>query len=173
MLELHKRDLKETVGLMQSSFYKARFAAEYLQLVIRYVKLNKIVETWDKGELNFTPTCPRKIYVRQLSCMREYLSILEERAKIEHIKLSDYEGGMTFGEAMKQLFLGKKIALPEWAGYWYLHEDGTIHCFTKDLIDVDTPWYEKYCMRNDWKIYDEVNELQLKEYQESINKENK
>ena len=47
---------------------------------------------------------------------------------------------------------------------------GTVHCFTKDLTDVTTPLYEKYCMRNDWKIYDEVNELQLTEYQESINK---
>lgn len=170
MAELHKRDLKETVGLMQSSFYKARFAAEYLQVAIRYAKLNKMVEAWDKCELNFTPTCPREIYDRQLSCMGEYLSILEERAKLENVKLSDYEEGMTFGEAMKQLFLGKKIALPEWAGYWYLHKDGTVHCFTKDLTDVATPWYEKYCMRNDWKIYDEINELQLKEYQESLDK---
>ena len=48
-------------------------------------------------------------------------------------------------------------------------EDGTVHCFTKDLTDVDTPLYEKYCMRNNWKIYDEVNELQLKEYQRSLN----
>ena len=173
MLELHKRNLKETVDIMQSSFYKAKFAAEYLQVAIRYAKLNKMVEAWDKGELDFTPTCSREIYDRQLSCMKEYLSILEERANIEHVKLSDYENGMTFEEAMKQLFLGKKIALPELAGYWYLHKDGTVHCFTKDLKDVDTPWYEKYCMRNDWKIYDKVNELQLKEYQESINKEKK
>ena len=53
------------------------------------------------------------------------------------------------------------------------HPAGTVHCFTKDLKDVNTPWYEKYCMRNDWKIYDEVNELQLKEYQESLNKAKK
>ena len=87
MAYLHQRDLKETVALMQSSSYKARFAAEYLQTAIRYAKLNKMVEAWDKGELDFTPTCPRAIYDYQLDAMNKYLSVLEERAIIENVEL--------------------------------------------------------------------------------------
>lgn len=167
MKELHQRDLKETIGLMQSSFYKSRFVAEYLQVAIRYAKLNKMVEAWDKGELNFTPTCPREIYDRQLSCMGEYLSILEERAVIEKVHLRAFEEGMTFSEALAKLFQGEKIALADWGGYWYLHEDGQIHCHTKDDEDVTTPWWDKYADRNDWRVYDEVNETLYKEYQSS------
>ena len=82
------KDLKETVALMTSADYKERFQAEYYQVAIRYAKLNKMVEAWDKGELNFTPTCSREIYDHQLSEMGAYLSILEERAKIENVELS-------------------------------------------------------------------------------------
>ena len=82
------KDLKETVALMTSADYKERFQAEYYQVAIRYAKLNKMVEAWDKGELTFTPTCPREIYDRQLSEMGSYLSILEERAKLENVELN-------------------------------------------------------------------------------------
>lgn len=88
-VEWHNLNLSDTISLMTSSNYKERFKAEYSQVAIRYAKLNKMVEAWDKGELNFTPTCPREIYDRQLSCMGEYLSILEERAKLENVKLND------------------------------------------------------------------------------------
>ena len=49
------KDLKETAAMMSSVDYKERFAAEYYQLENRYVKLNAMVEKWDKGELNFVP----------------------------------------------------------------------------------------------------------------------
>ena len=81
------KDLKETVALMNSADYKERFAAEYYQLETRYVKLQSMVEKWDNGELNFTPTCPRSTYDFQLKAMKEYLGILEIRAKIEDVKL--------------------------------------------------------------------------------------
>ena len=81
------KDLKETVALMTSADYKERFQAEYYQVAIRYAKLNKMVEAWDKGELTFTPTCPRKIYDRQLAAMKDYLCILEERAKLEDVNI--------------------------------------------------------------------------------------
>lgn len=149
---------------MQSSFYKARFAAEYLQLKIRYDKLRAMVKAWDAGELKFTPTCPREMYDQQLQAMAQYLDILMQRAELERVRLSDYEGGMDFAQAMTHLLKGEKIALPEWAGYWYLNEDGTVHVVTKDLQDLTTPDYAKYAGRKDWKIYDEVNELQLYEY---------
>lgn len=80
-------DLKETKELMLSPDYKERFRAEYYQLKIRYKKLNDICEKWDKGELNFTPTCPRYVYRIQLDKMAGYLRILEEIAVFEGVKL--------------------------------------------------------------------------------------
>ena len=81
------KTLEETVVLMNSADYKERFAGEYYQLETRYLKLKAMTEKWDKGELNFTPTCPRAIYDRQLSCMLLYLFVLLERAELEQIKL--------------------------------------------------------------------------------------
>lgn len=80
-------ELKQTVGLMNSSDYKERFKAEYYQLKIRYDKLHNMCEKWDKNELEFTPTCSRTIYARQLNAMAFYLKILEERAVVEKIEL--------------------------------------------------------------------------------------
>lgn len=81
------KELAETISLMCSSDYKQRFRAEYFQNAIRYDRLYKMVEDWDKGVLDFTPTCPRELYDRQLSEMGAYLSILEERAKLENINI--------------------------------------------------------------------------------------
>ena len=80
-------ELKQTVELMNSSDYKERFKAEYYQLKIRYDKLHNMCEKWDKDELDFTPTCSREIYTRQLNAMKEYLTILEERAVLEKVEL--------------------------------------------------------------------------------------
>ena len=80
-------ELKDTAAMMSSTDYKERFAAEYYQLETRYIKLNTMVEKWDKGELTFTPTCPRATYDFQLRAMKEYLGILQIRAKIEDIEL--------------------------------------------------------------------------------------
>jgi len=80
-------ELKDTAAMMSSADYKERFAAEYYQLETRYIKLNAMVEKWDKGELNFTPTCPRATYDLQLEFMKKYLGILQIRAKIEDVEL--------------------------------------------------------------------------------------
>ena len=81
------KELKETIELMTSADYKDRFIAEYCQLETRYLKLKTMIEKWDKGELNFTPTCPRATYDFQLRAMKDYLGILQIRAKIEGIEL--------------------------------------------------------------------------------------
>ena len=86
------KDLNETASLMHSANYKERFQAEYFQLKIRYEKLQGMVQKWDKGELNFVPTCPREIYNFQLKSMKEYLDILVIRAKIEGVELDDNQG---------------------------------------------------------------------------------
>lgn len=79
--------LKDTIDLMVSNDYKERFLAEYEQLKIRYDGLYNMLNKWDKGELNFKPTCPRSIYDIQLSTMKDYLAVLEERAVMERIEL--------------------------------------------------------------------------------------
>ena len=81
------KELKETVDMMNSEDYKERFKAEYWQNYIRYTKLTNMVDKWEKGELNFTHTCDKKIYKIQLLHMANYLSILRIRAKIENIDL--------------------------------------------------------------------------------------
>ena len=84
-------NLVDTIPMMASADYKERFIAEYSQVRIRYLKLVDMVNKWDKGELGFNPDCPRVIYEYQLKAMKEYLDILEIRAKIENIDLSIME----------------------------------------------------------------------------------
>ena len=78
-------DLKDTAELMLSTDYKDRFVAEYRQLSIRCEKLKSMLEKWDKGELNFTPACPRSLYDLQVRAMEEYMTTLQARAAIENI----------------------------------------------------------------------------------------
>lgn len=80
-------ELKDTVEMMQSEDYKERFKTEYYQLEIRLDKLTSMLEKWDRGELNFTPTCPRELYNQQVSGMVDYLNALRTRAGIEGIQL--------------------------------------------------------------------------------------
>ena len=80
-------ELKETVEMMNSADYKERFKAEYFQLKIRRDKLKAMTDKWDRGELNFQPTCPRDWYDAQLHAMDDYLFILGKRATLEHVSL--------------------------------------------------------------------------------------
>lgn len=79
--------LSDTASDMVSEDYKARFAAEYYQLKIRYYGLQNMMAKWDRDELSFMPTCPRSTYALQLSAMQNYLAILEMRAVMEGIEL--------------------------------------------------------------------------------------
>lgn len=81
------KELIETAAMMGSSDYKERFRAEYYQLETRLAKLQAMVEKWDKGELNFTPTCPRSLYDTQIRSMSDYKAVLEARAKMEGVEL--------------------------------------------------------------------------------------
>lgn len=80
-------ELKDSVQMMNSADYKDRFKAEYYQVVIRYKKLKAMLEKWDKGELNFVPTCPRSTYNMQISAMTDYIAVLEARAVMEGVEL--------------------------------------------------------------------------------------
>ena len=78
-------ELKDTVEMMLSRDYKERFKAEYWQLKIRYDKLRKMVDNWEK--LDFTPTCAYSTYVCQLLAMEDYMMILRSRAEQEEVEL--------------------------------------------------------------------------------------
>ena len=80
-------ELKDTITLMTSADYKERFVAEYAQAAIRKSKLRNMLQRWERGELDFTPTCPREVLVRQMRALDEYIDVLEDRAIIEKIKL--------------------------------------------------------------------------------------
>lgn len=80
-------ELKDTVALMQSDDYKDRFKAEYQQVVIRFGKLKTMLDKWDNGTLEFTPTCPRAAFNFQVKAMADYIASLEVRAAIEGVEL--------------------------------------------------------------------------------------
>lgn len=80
-------ELVDTLDMMTSDDYKERFKAEYYQLVIRYKKLQAMLDKWDNGELNFEPTCPRSTYNMQIKAMTDYIAVLEARAVMENINL--------------------------------------------------------------------------------------
>lgn len=79
--------LEETIDMMISNDYKERFIAEYHQLKERYNNLNKMINNWDN--LDFKPSCSLSIYQSQISAMKQYLNILELRARVENINLNN------------------------------------------------------------------------------------
>lgn len=81
-------ELKDTVDLMLSGNYMERFLAEYHQLNNRIAGLQRMLEGYKNGTLNFTPNCSYEILHTQLVYMEAYRNVLEERAKIENIDLS-------------------------------------------------------------------------------------
>lgn len=83
------RNLEDTKEMMTSGDYKVRFAAEYWQTKIRYDKLHRMLVRWEAGTLNFTPTCPKALLAEQASYMGNYLRVLEIRAELEGIDLSE------------------------------------------------------------------------------------
>ena len=88
--EIKNEELASTCSMMVSPDYKERFKAEYAQLVNRYNGLRGMIERWESGMLNFTPTCAREIYSQQLEAMYAYICVLRSRAEVEHVDLSNY-----------------------------------------------------------------------------------
>lgn len=82
-------ELRDTAEMMQSEDYKERFKAEYLQLKIRYQKLDAMLAGYKSGLLDFTPTCSISILDEQRTVMAEYIAVLEVRASLEGIDLSN------------------------------------------------------------------------------------
>lgn len=81
--------MEETIGLMLSSDYKDRLKAEILQLSNRITGLKNMLNNWEDGTLDFTPTCSYRLLNNQLMAMELYLSFLNDRAEIEGIEAFD------------------------------------------------------------------------------------
>ena len=79
--------LKETAQMMDSTDYKERFKAEYVQLKIRMTGLSNMLKKYKEGTLTFKPSCSYDLLNGQLKAMHMYASFLEERAVIENIEL--------------------------------------------------------------------------------------
>ena len=84
---IKNEELAKTCEGMVSPDYKERFKAEYLQLKNRLNGLKRMLDAWDNGKLNFTPTCPRNIYDEQIKGMELYLNALKQRADIEKVEV--------------------------------------------------------------------------------------
>lgn len=82
-------NLNQTVELMISEDYKERFIAEYSQLCIRILKLERVFEEIKRGAFSFT--CSSKLLEAQLDIMKIYKATLETRAAREIITLPEVE----------------------------------------------------------------------------------
>lgn len=73
---IKNEELAKTCEGMVSPDYKERFKAEYIQLKNRLEGLKRMLDAWDNGKLNFTPTCLRDLYDKQVEGMEMYLNVL-------------------------------------------------------------------------------------------------
>jgi len=80
-------DLQTITTLMLSKDYKERMKGEYYHVQNRKENLEAVLKLWDSGKLTFVPDCPRSIYDLQMRAMKDYMAVLEARAKIEKIDL--------------------------------------------------------------------------------------
>ena len=63
---------------------------------------------------------------------------------------------MNIHEAIRAIYEGNDVALPEWGGYWTKGDNGLIEVVTKDGKIEYTPWLNKYYNRNDFYIQKNV-----------------
>lgn len=65
---------------------------------------------------------------------------------------------MIYNEAIAALYLGKKVKLPEWVGYWFKPDESAgeegIKVMTASGDVLDTPYLDDYKNRTDWEITD-------------------
>lgn len=79
--------LSDTIDDMISDDYKARFKAEYDQLKIRMIGLQKTLNQYVHKKLTWEPNSSYNTLNRQYQTMLIYSQILETRAQEENIIL--------------------------------------------------------------------------------------
>ena len=85
--------LNQTVDLMNSESYKERFIAEYAQIAIRTLRLERVLKSIEDKTCPkcFEPTCDIEILKTQYKAMNAYRATLIFRASIEEIELPEVE----------------------------------------------------------------------------------
>lgn len=81
--------LTETVNLMCSNDWRDRFVAEYIQLQIRIIKLEEVLNN-TSDSFTALDSMTKAIMFKQLDAMKSYRSCLEKRADIAGIDLHLY-----------------------------------------------------------------------------------
>lgn len=87
LLPHRRKEMMDTVPLMNSYNHKDRFKAEYYQTKIRYEKLHAMIVKHEAGSLDFKSKCSLDLLKDQAAAMGQYLHCLEVRAEIEGIAL--------------------------------------------------------------------------------------
>lgn len=82
-------ELRDTIDLMNSEHWENRFLAEYRQTKIRYERLHRMIIKYYAGTLGFEPNCSISLLEDQARAMGQYLKIMEIRAEIEGIDVTD------------------------------------------------------------------------------------
>lgn len=80
--------MEEAMKIEELPDWQQRFVIEYKELLEKTTKLGNMLNNWDN--LNFTPKCSKQLLTTQYNVMKAYLSILEERAIIEDVKLKEF-----------------------------------------------------------------------------------
>lgn len=83
--------LSDTIDLMNSTDYRDRMKAEYMQTKIRRDALHEMCVKYEAGTLKFEPTCSLDLLKKQETIMNQCLYMLEIRASMDGIVLDKGE----------------------------------------------------------------------------------
>ena len=76
--------------LINSDNYKERLVGELFEVTFRAEKLSQMLDKYLHGKLDFTPVCPYDLLHEQFIYMKNYISILGQRCRIEKIDIREY-----------------------------------------------------------------------------------
>ena len=76
--------------LINSDNYKERLVGELFEVTFRAEKLSQMLDKYLHNKLDFTPACPYAVLHEQFIYMRNYISILGQRCRIEQIDIREY-----------------------------------------------------------------------------------
>ena len=76
--------------LINSGNYKERMVGELFEITFRAEKLSQMLDKYLHNKLDFTPACPYDLLHEQFIYMKNYISILGQRCRIEQIDIREY-----------------------------------------------------------------------------------
>ena len=88
--------------LINSDNYKERLVGELFEVTFRAEKLSQMLDKYLHGKLDFTPACPYDVLHEQFIYMRNYISILGQRCRIEQIDIREYAENASETDAPKK-----------------------------------------------------------------------